>query len=402
MLGMLFFGYAFVQRVSPSVVTEELMRDFGVGATSLGILSGAYFYTYAAIQLPVGLLTDRFGPRKLMSIAVVVCALSSIGFATSDNLIVASLYRALIGAAVAFGFVGTLSILAQFFRPVNFAMLAGLVQSIGMIGAIAGQAPLRLLVEHSSWQEAFLWLAAVGFLLGILLYTVVPRRSNVEIQQAKTNIWVSLSEVAANPQTWLCALIGFGLAAPMLSFAGLWGIPWLEAAYGFDKKQAAGMVAWLFIGWAVGSPLAGFVSDRMGRRKPVLIIGSIMSLSAFAILVYLENLSPLILSVLFTISGVGGSVMAVIFSSVRESNSPVSSAAAMGFANMFVVGSGAVMQPLIGWLLEKNWDGRLENGVPYYSPDAYSAALFALVAGLMIALTSSTFLKETHCKNRFL
>jgi len=402
LLGMLFFGYAFVQRVAPSVVTEELMRDFAVGAASLGILSGAYFYTYAAIQLPVGLLTDRFGPRKLMSAAVILCALASIGFAYSDNLVVASMYRALIGGAVAFGFVGTLSIIAQFFSPSKFAMLAGLVQSMGMIGAIAGQAPLRILVEHSSWQETFLWLAAAGIVLGVLLFTVVPRRTTIENQQARKSIWISLSEVASNPQSWLCAFIGFGLAAPMLSFAGLWGIPWLEVAYDFDKKQAAGMVALLFIGWAFGSPLAGWVSDRTGRRKPVLIGGGIVSMCSFLVLVYLQNLSPLVMSILFALCGAGGSVMAVIFGSVREANDPANSAAAMGFANMFVVGSGAVMQPLIGWLLEKNWNGILQNGIPVYSTEAYGQALSALAVGLLAAIIAAIVLKETFCKNRTL
>lgn len=200
---MVFFSYAFIQRVAPSVVTDELMRDFSVGAASLGILSGAYFYTYAALQLPVGLLTDRYGPRKLMAGAAIVCALASLGFANSETLLVASFYRALIGGAVAFGFVGTLSIITQFFSPGRFALLAGLVQSMGMIGAIAGQAPLRVLVESRGWQETFLWLSLVGIALGILLFIIVPRRSNKDQQNKKRYLTHSLTEVTRNPQSWL-------------------------------------------------------------------------------------------------------------------------------------------------------------------------------------------------------
>jgi MFS family permease len=396
---MLFFGYAFIQRVAPSVVTDELMRDFSVGAASLGILSGAYFYTYAALQLPVGLLTDRYGPRKLMATAAIVCALASAGFASSESLLVASFYRAIIGGAVAFGFVGTLSIITQFFDPSRFALLAGLVQSMGMLGAIAGQAPLRVLVESRGWQETFLWLMLAGLVLGVLLFTVVPRRSNKDQHGEKQNLMHSLRQVARNPQSWLCAGIGFGLAAPMLSFAGLWAIPWLELSYGVDKKQAAGLVSMLFLGWALGSPLCGWLSDSMGKRKPVIIGGTLISFSGFVLLVFVGEWSLTAIGILFAVSGLGGSCMVVIFGSVRESNQIVNSAAAMGLANMCVVGSGAVTQPLIGWLLEKYWNGALATGSPVYSIETYRIALVALVVSLLLALVCAIFLRETHCRN---
>ena len=399
LLGMLFFTYAFIQRVAPSVVTDELMRDFSVGAASLGILSGAYFYTYAALQLPVGLLTDRYGPRKLMAAAAIVCALASAGFANSETLLAASFYRALIGGAVAFGFVGTLSIITQFFSPVRFALLAGCVQSMGMIGAIAGQAPLRVLVESRGWQETFLWLMLVGLVLGVLLFTVIPRRSQKDQHSKKRNLMHSLNQVARNPQSWLCAGIGFGLAAPMLSFAGLWAIPWLELSYEVDKKQAAGLASVLFFGWAIGSPLCGWLSDRIGKRKPVIIVGTFLSLISFLLAVYVSGWSLSALGILFVICGIGGSSMVIIFGSVRESNLIVNSAAAMGLANMCVVGSGAVTQPLIGWLLEKYWNGALIDGIPMYSVETYRIAFVTLVVSLLLALTCAIFMQETNCRN---
>ena len=374
------------------------MRDFSVGATSLGILSGAYFYTYAAHQLPEGLLTDRYGPRKLMA-AAAICALSSAGFASSESLLVASFFRALIGGAVAFGFVGTLSIITQFFSPGRFALLAGLVQSMGMIGAMAGQAPLRVLVESRGWQESFLWLMLVGIVLGLLIFTIVPRRSDRDQQSEKRNLMHSLNQVARNPQSWLCAGIGFGLAAPMLGFAGLWAIPWLELSYDLDKKQAAGLVSMLFLGWAIGSPLCGWLSDRMGKRKPVIIGGALVSLGGFLLLVYLGGWSLTVIGILFAVTGIGGSAMVVIFGSVRESNLIVNSAAAMGLANMCVVGSGAMTQPLIGWLLEHYWDGALIDGIPVYSVETYRIALMALVASLLMALVCAVCLRETNCRN---
>ncbi|MFT5506234.1 MAG: MFS family permease, partial [Gammaproteobacteria bacterium] len=130
-LGAIFFGYAFVQRVSPSVMTDELMREFSVGGAALGSLSAFYFYAYASIQLPVGMLTDHFGPRKLMSFAAAFCAIGSVMFAMSDSIAMASLGRAFIGATVAFGFVGTMAIAGYWFKPAQYAMLAGLLQMVG-------------------------------------------------------------------------------------------------------------------------------------------------------------------------------------------------------------------------------------------------------------------------------
>ena len=178
-LGTLFFGYAFVQRVSPSVMTDELMREFAVGGAALGSLSAFYFYAYASIQLPVGMLTDHFGPRKLMSFAAGLCALASLAFGFSDSLFAASAGRALIGGTVAFAFVGTLAIAGYWFKPQQYALLAGLLQTVGMTGGIFGQAPLRELVEGIGWRGTMNVLAAVALVIGILVFVLVPKRSRV-------------------------------------------------------------------------------------------------------------------------------------------------------------------------------------------------------------------------------
>lgn len=398
---MLFFGYAFIQRVAPSVMTDELMAEFAVGAGSLGILSGAYFYAYAALQLPVGLMTDRYGPRKLMSAAIILCAIASFGFANSESLFSATLYRALIGGSVAFGFVGTLSIIAQFFRPVRFAMLAGLVQSTGMLGAMLGQAPLALVVEQQGWQRSFVWMAAVAIVLGILLFFFVPRRqAEAHADAGKQSLRASLVGVAGNPQSWLCAGIGFGLAAPMLSFAGLWAIPWLGVAYGLDRSAAAPLASTLFAGWAIGSPLAGWVSDRQGLRRPVMFWGALISLLTLSLLVYLSYLPVWMIASLFFINGLAGSTMVVVFGSVREVNHPVRAAAAMGLANMCVVGSGAVTQPLMGWLLDLSWGGQIVNNIRVYQVADFRVAVAALIVTLVISLLCVVMLKETYCKNQ--
>jgi len=398
-LGTLFFGYAFVQRVSPSVMTNELMRDFAVGGAALGSLSAFYFYAYASIQLPVGMLTDRYGPRKLMSFAVGLCAIASAGFALSDSVFTASIGRALIGGTVAFGFVGTLAIAGYWFKPSQYAMLAGLLQTVGMSGAIFGQAPLRQVVESIGWRGTMGVLGVIAILLSVLLFVLVPHRTREQRNlEVRVGILGGLKSVAANSQTWLCAMIGFGMAAILLGFGSLWGVPWLNSVHGYSTLQAAGIVSMLFAGWAIFSPLMGWLSDRIGRRNPIITIGAIISATAFTVVVFYTPESTALLMAMIFMTGVGGCSMTACFSSVRELNNLEYSSTALGLMNMCVVGAGAVMQPLIGWLLDMNWSGTIVDGARVYSASAYTSAFSSLLVVNVAALVGSILLRETRCK----
>jgi MFS family permease len=398
-LGTLFFAYAFVQRVSPSVMTAELMRDFTVGGAALGSLSAFYFYAYASIQLPVGMLTDHFGPRKLMSFAAGLCALASLGFALSDSVLTASIGRALIGGTVAFGFVGTLAIAGYWFKPTQYALLAGLLQTMGMSGAIFGQAPLRQMVESIGWRDTINLLALVALVLAILLFKLVPMRSSEQKQRLPgVGVLQGLKAVSTNLQTWICSLIGFGMAATMLAFGGLWGVPWLNSVHGYTTTEAAGITSMIFVGWAIFSPLSGWVSDRMGRRNLILRAGSLVALLATTCLIYFTPQSTLLLMALIFVIGAGGSSMTVCFGSVKELNDINYSSTSLGLMNMCIVGAGAVMQPLIGGLLDSNWDGTMQAGARIYSASNYSAAFFSLLVVNLAALIGALLLRETHCQ----
>lgn len=398
-LGTAFFGYAFLHRVAPSVITNELMRDLSVGAAALGGLSAFYFYTYASFQLPVGLLIDRYGPRKLLSFALIVCAVASIGFAYSDSLLSASLYRAVIGGSVAFGFVGTLTIASYWFPPKRFAMLSGLLMTVGMFGAIAGQAPLRLLIESLQWRPAFLVLAVLGVVLGLLIFFIVPRRSSDHLaSKSPPSSSQAVKNVMSKPQNWLCALTGFGANGMLLAFASLWSVPWLHSTRELPLTQAATISSAIFLGWAVGAPCLGWISDHIGRRKPIAYGGILLSIVSFVFIVYIDIQQPLLLSVLFFLNGIGTSGIVVCFAVMKEINPSRYGATALGLANMFMVGSGAILQPLLGWVLDLNWSGEIVNGVRVYDAQAYSIALSSLLIASVLSLICCFCLRETYCK----
>lgn len=395
-LGALFFCYAFVQRVSPSVMVGELMRDFGVGAAILGNLSAFYFYAYAGLQIPVGLLMDRIGPRRLMTGAAAVSAGGSLIFAASDVLAGAYIGRLLIGAGAAFSWVGVLTVLTQWFPATRFALYTGLAQAFGMAGAIFGQAPVSVAVDGLGWRATLIAVGAVGLALAGLMWLVL--RDKPHAAASSSSIGASLRVLLRNRETWLNAVFGLAMAAPMLGFGGLWAVPYLTTVYGLERAAAATLISSIFIGWGIGAPLVGWLSDRVGVRKPIMVAWATVAAVSFSAVIYLPQLPPVLVAALITLHGLAASGMVLAFACVREHNPPAMSSTAMALVNVAVVGSGAIFQPLIGYLLDLQWDGRVGAGVRIYSTEAYRFAFGALAIGCVAGVFAAILMKESGRK----
>ena len=373
-----FFFYAWVLRVAPSVMVEELMRDFAVGAGVLGHLSAAYFYGYAGMQIPVGLMIDRFGPRRLTTIAAGTCALGCVLFAYATTLTTATAGRFLIGASAAFSLVSAMAIAGQWFKPNRFALLSGVAMAFGMMGGVFGQAPLRLAIEASDWRYANLLLAGGGGALAIACWLTVRDRwrGTGGIGRA----FSGLATVVTHRQTLLIAIAGLGTSAPLLGFAALWGVPFLETAYGFSRTSAAATTSVLFIGWAVGAPLIGWISDRVGRRRPPLMVSLVLQTAGFAALVYTPDLSGVAITALCFLIGFFGGGQITCFALVKDNHPSALSGTAIGFLNGAVTGAGALFQPLVGLLLDLAWSGAIVQGARVYDATAFRTAFLSVVA----------------------
>jgi MFS family permease len=396
--GAVFFFYAWVLRVAPSVMVEELMRDFAVGAALLGHLSAAYFYGYAGMQIPVGLLLDRFGPRRLMTGAALVCAGGCVLFASGGTLGAVTAGRFLIGASAAFSLVGAMAVAGQWFPATRFAILSGGAMAMGMAGGVFGQAPLRLLLEASDWRTAMMVLAAGGVAVATGVFATV--RDRWRGQGGVASLLVGLGAVVRHPQTWLIALSGLGTSGPLLGFAGLWGVPFLETAYGLPRTRAAALTSMLFLGWGAGAPFFGWLSDRVGRRKTPLLAGLALETLALGVVIYVPGLPVTLLGGLSFLVGFLGSAQIVCFALVRENHPPGRSATAIGLVNALVTGAGALFQPLVGWLLDLAWTGETLLGARVYSLPAYRLALGSLIACCLGGLLCLLAVRETFCRPR--
>lgn len=394
--GALFFFYAWVMRVAPSVMVEELMRDFAVGAGVLGNLSAAYYYGYAGMQIPVGLLLDRFGPRRLIAVASLACAGGCVLFATGETLAAVTVGRFVIGASAAFSLVGAMAVAGQWFPPDRFAVFSGLAMAMGMAGGVLGQAPLRIAVEASDWRTANLFLALGGVALCLAAWAFV--RDRWRGSGGIGHVLSSLAIVARSRQTWLIALAGLGTSSPLLGFAGLWGVPFLETAYGLSRTHAASLTSLLFVGWGAGAPLFGWFSDHIGRRRPAALIGLSLEVTALAVLVYVPGLPTIALGFLCFIIGFLGSSQIVCFAMAKENHPAELSGTAIGFVNAMVTGAGALFQPLVGLLLDLAWAGGTAHGARIYDTGAYRLALASLVVCCIGGFLCLLAVRETYCR----
>lgn len=402
-LAAAFYFYEYFLQVSPGVMVPELMRSFNVTAGALGNLAAFYFYAYAAMQLPVGILIDRYGPRLLLTISAFICIGGCLLFGLAFNLSMAKMGRFLIGIGSAFALVGTFKLAANWFPVNRFALVTGITVTIAMLGAIGGQTPLALLVQHIGWRESMVLLSVAGGILSIAIWRRVQDTPPIPVATIPTEVpqkglLDGLKIVSCKKQSWLVAIYGGLMFAPTSIFGSLWGVPFLVRAYSLSRPDAAALISLLFVGWAVGSPIGGWYSDHIGKRLPPLWIAAVGALISMLLLLYCHVLSLVWVGLWLFLFGFFSSGFIPSYSIIREINPENVSATALSFMNMLNMIGGALGQPLVGWILDKLWNGQLDDGIRFYSLANFHVALTILPLCPLLALITLLFVKETNCQ----
>lgn len=408
-LPILFYLYEFAIRTIPSAMTHELMENFNITAAGLGILTSLFYYGYSAMQIPVGLLYDRFGARLLLTTATGLCALATFLFGLSPNIWVAGAAFFLIGFVSSFAFIGALVLVSNWFPRKYFAMIAGMVNFLGCVGGIVGQKPVAVLVQKIGWHQTIYCVAALGVILFILMLLLLRNRPS---GQAPSHVYSStraqigeiqrLKIVCHNPQTWWIALYSFAAWAPVIVFAGLWGIPFLETFYHISISMAASALIFFWLGVAMGSPIIGWWSNHINsRRIPAVFCGLLSLLTSIAI-IYSGALSWLYLNILLFLFGAGSSGQALSFAIVQDNHPPIVAGTAISINNMASIVGGIFLQPVVGFILKYSSGTNILEGRSFYSAPDYQIALAIIPsAALMGIVTALFFIKETHCKAQY-
>lgn len=411
-LGAALFLIGFFHRVAPAVMTTNLINDFGLSAAALGNLSAFYFYSYVAMQIPTGILADTRGPRRLMAAGAFVTAIGTLLFALAPSFLWAGLGRFLIGGAVAVAYVGMLKLAVHWLPPHQFALSSGLALLVGIIGAIVAGVPLQLLVDLFDWRTVMLVSAILPLGVGVFIWLFIrddpqekgyasyaPILDTGPSQSGQSNGVISgIGEVLHYRNSRLLTLIPGGLSGSVLTFAGLWGVPYLMTHYNLPATQAAALGSVLLVAWAIGGPIMGTLSDRIGRRKPLYIAGIAGAMAAWSIIIFIPGLPGPALILLLAVAGFSSGCMVIGYAFAKESVPPHLAGTVSGLYNMGVLLGPMFLQPAVGWMLDLRWQGHLQNGLRIYELPAFQAGFSLMLAWMVLAFILIFFTRETYCQ----
>jgi predicted MFS family arabinose efflux permease len=392
------FWLSFFHRVAPAAIAEDLQRDFAIGGAMLGTLAATYYIIYTVMQVPTGVLNDTLGPRRVLAAGCLVAGTGSILFAAASSVGIAVVGRTLAGLGVSVAFVSMLKLGADWFPERRFATITGIGAMIGLTGALAAATPLAWIASFTSWRTVFTTAGAASLLLAAAIWLIAKDRpvdpdSRRPAPGGETRWREGLRLVARNRATWPCFWYGFGMSGSYMTFVGLWGVPYLVHAYGMSVVEATQHTSLMLVCLAASQGAVGALSDCSGRRRP-LILGS--ALVYFACWLAWLSGAATIPGLSYAISAVMGlSVCGMTLSWVcaKELNSPRYAGIAISLVNTSGFLAVGLLQPLVGWLLDRGASGAPYAGA-HFLPGIILLTLFA-----GIAVVGGLFIRETHCRN---
>lgn len=399
-LAAVFYAYEYLLRITPNVMAPELMRVFSVSAAQLGTLSAFYHYAYSPMQIPVGMLMDYWGPRRAMTIAVVLCVLGSLLFGYTEVLWVAQLGRLLMGFGSAFAFVGVLKLASIWLPSDRMAFISGLTTTLGFLGAGFGNEIMSSMVQNVGWQNTVFASGFFGILLVPSMWFIVRDGRNNSHNLNARGLLSEVYNVLRNRQILLNGLIGGLIMLPTTVFGELWGSMYLSAVHGFSTDESVRAVTMIFLGWAFGAPVMGAISDKIRRRRSPITIGSIFAAVFLVAAMYMPGLTPTSAAILLFGFGFFSSAEIICFAIGRENCADHLAASAIATTNFLVTLGAIIFQPLVGFLLDMGWSGNFVDGVRVYDIETYRMAYLLLPISVIIASVLTIALRETRGRSQ--
>ncbi len=409
-LGIAFYFSGFFHRMVTAVMADRLMADFDIGAASLGNFSSFYYYSYVAVQIATGILADYWGPRKLLTAGALLSSFGAFIFAAASSIHMANIGRLVIGAAMGVAWVSILKLSTRWFKPNQFAVVTGLALCLGILGALSAGVPLKLLMNLLGWRSVIFGAGTITLLISLAIWTFVrddPVQKGyisyapdtiASIHGSNASILSDLSNIFRYKNTWILTIVPASLMGPVLTFAGLWGIPYLTAHYHLTPVKSATLISALLIACALGAPVLGALSERTGLRKPIYFYALCISLIGWIPILFLQDIPLWLLVILFGLVGFASGAIVIGMAFVKESVPLALAGTVSGISNMGMEMGPLILQPAIGLVLDFRWDGLSENGIRIYDLNAYHMA-FGVIIGLSILGTLLiTFAKETFCQ----
>jgi MFS family permease len=390
---LIFYFGQYALRSAPGVMIPELTSSFGLTALGISALIGLYYYTYSAFAIVAGASLDRLGARYVIPTGILLTAggavlfgLGSVGGAEAGRL--------LQGAGSAFAFTGAVYLATHGFPSRYLATAIGFTQCFGMLGGSVGQFAVGPLIHGSvSWEHFWIYAGLALAILAVLVLLATP--SGHDVRPASSSLLAMFKPyktVLTNPQSYLCGLAAGLLFLPTTIGDMIWGVPFLHEGLGVATAEAVNRATMVPLGWVIGCPLLGYIADRIGRRKPVLMAGATLMLASAFTVVYLPGLLPPYL--LGLLLGIGSGAAMIPYTMIKEVNPDEVKGSATGAMNFLVFTLSALLAPVYGWLLN-----HLAAGGPR-TLGVFQAASSVGIAGIVIAMVMACFLRETGASAR--
>ena len=402
----LFFFYEFIQMNMINSLAPYLMRDFNVEAHQLGLLAATYFDANVILLLPAGIILDRFSTKKVALITITICVIGTLGFAFAPSIEWAAFFRLFTGVGSAFCFLSCMRLASVWFHERRLALIIGVTMTLAFLGGTVAQTPLTLVVNALGWREAMYLDAGLGALIFLIMLAGIRDYPNNDVALRETakkqlqsiGFWESLRRSYLNWQNWLCGIGANMMNLPVFILGAIWGGVFLVQTQHFTMTQATLITSMIYIGTLIGAPVTGYISDTMRRRKLPILVGAILSLLLVLMIIYIPSMSLAAYMIVFLLLGFFSSSAIINYTFVAEKNSRVLTATSVSIVSFNVIGGGALFQPLVGALLDQQWDGTKVNGVPLYSLANYHYAFMLLPLGFVLAMVLLGFTKETYAK----
>ncbi len=404
----MFFFYEFIQMQMFNAISQSLLNDFHIGATTLGYIASSFFLGNVLLLFPAGMLLDRFSTRKIILTAMWITVISTIIFAKSHSLLLIGFCHLAAGMGNAFCFLSSIRIASRWFPAQRMALVLGIVISLAMLGGMVAQTPLTWLIAKVDWRNALLIVGALGFAVILLIWSVVRdvppgqeefyRNQRQELRELgiKQSIVLALS----NAQNWFAGFFISFMNVPLMLLGGLWGSLYLTTVNQVTSLQASYIISVLFLGAMIGFPVVGGFSDRIKRRRLPMILFAVFSLPIMVAIIYCTQLSFWALIGLYFALGFVMGAQTVGYPAISESNAPSITGTAMGFSALLIMGAPMIFEPLYGKLMDKHWDGTIVNGQHIYTAEAYHGSMLMMVGILVAALVSSLCVRETFAREK--
>lgn len=392
----LFFAYELVQFHMMNAISSYLMKDLQMQATAFGELCATYLLADVIFLLPAGILLDRFSTRKVILAALLICILGTFGFSFAHSFKEAAICHFLGGIGNAFCFLSCMMLIARWFPKNMQALIIGLVITVGMMGAVFAQYPVSLIAEKFSWRSALIVDAFIGVFIFALIYLFVHDGPKPNSSSSSIPFWQGVKRSVFNLQNILCGIYTCFMNMPLMVLGAVWGSLFLTQVHGIPLARASFIVGMISMGTIVGSPLAGYLSNQFGAKKPWMLWSSLSSIFFMILIMFLPHPTETLLASLFFLLGLSTSSQILSYPLITENSPSELTGTSMGIAAVIIMGFPMLIQPLSGLLLDLGWQGVMLNGTPFYSHMNYIVAFSLFPAGFLLSFLSTYFIKESR------